>query len=246
LSAHLLSLAKETGPGGSRSEPKERRTLFIILAIIAYGASRFVLLMRANVMRTHTAALILLIALTPCLQNCSQGKLFLIEANYLNSHGRYDEAIVSYFKALDYEDAAPYAEYGLGLTFYSLDENKAALKRYAHSQKMLEQFSAGEHRELRYRNSYNSGVVFFSEGDFQAAAAAFKDALRENPRRIEAKRNLELSLMSLARETAGEQPAEQRESAAREVLFDYIRQKEQQQWKSREWAPEEKPAGADY
>jgi hypothetical protein len=32
----------------------------------------------------------------------------------------------------------------------------------------------------------------------------------------------------------------------REVLFDYIRQHEQQYWKSREWAPEEKHTGPDY
>ena len=42
LAAHLRSLAPETGLWGSRPEPKERRSLFIILAIIAYGASKFV------------------------------------------------------------------------------------------------------------------------------------------------------------------------------------------------------------
>jgi Ca-activated chloride channel family protein len=168
-----------------------------------------------------------------------------MEANYMNSRGRYDEAIVSYLKALNYEEAAPYAEYGLGLTFYLLDESKPALKRFEESLKMLKSLPAGEHNELRYRTRYNAGVVLFGEGDFQAAAASFKDALRENPRRIEAKRNLELSLMSIARELGknGEIP---RDDIVRDVLFDYIKDKEEQRWKGMEWAPEEKPTGPDY
>ena len=241
LSAHLLSISSETGHGSSRSEPKERRTLFIILAIIAYGASKFVT--RHFRFRLPLVSMIIMFIFS----SCSEGKLLLIEANYLNSRGRYDEAIVPYLKALNYKDAAPYAEYGLGLTFYSLDEGKAALKRFNSSQNILNNFSGSEHRELRYRNNYNSGIVFFEGGDFHAAAAAFKDALRADPRRVEAKRNLELSLLSIARDRAKENNSKmQQESETREIFFDFLRQEELQKWKSREWAPEEKYAGPDY
>jgi Ca-activated chloride channel family protein len=246
LSGHLLSLVRETGAIGGRPEPKERRTLFIILAIIAYGASKFIPLLPCP-RPQHVSVLIMVFILSPFLQNCSQGKLFLLEANYLNSHGRYDEAITPYLEALNYQEAAPYAQYGLGLTFYSLDEGQAALKQFDDSQKSLESFSASEHRELRYRNNYNSGIVFFTEGDFRSAADAFKEALREDPRKIEAKRNLELSLMSLARETAGGNNNETpQEDKTMDILFGYLKEKEQQQWKSREWTPEEEPAGPDY
>jgi Ca-activated chloride channel family protein len=235
LSAHLASLARESRPEGGRNEPKERRTLFIILAIIAYAASKFTpLLSPASI-----------IAITIIFSSCSQGKIILMEANYQTSHGRYDEAIVSYLKALNYEEAAPYAEYGLGLTFFLLDENKPALKRFEDSQKMLKTLPQAGHGELRYRNNYNAGVVLFSEGDFQGAAAAFKDALRENPRKMEAKRNLELSLLSAAKE-AGKEGETKREDRGRDVLFDYVRDKEEQRWKGAEWAPEEESAGPDY
>ena len=239
LSNHLLSLSVETGQRNSRSETKERRTLFIILALIAYGASKFYPLLPRLPLFSIAAFLFL--------SSCSEGKLLLMEANYLNSRGRYDEAIVPYQKALNYEDAAPYAEYGLGLTFHSLDESKAALTRYGNSQKMLENILTGEHRELRYRNKYNSGIVLFEEGDFHSAAAAFKDALRTDPRKIEAKRNLELSLLSIERANDKEnQNDTQQENKTREILFEYLRQQEQQKWKSREWTPEEKQAGPDY
>jgi Ca-activated chloride channel family protein len=242
LSAHLISLAREAEPGTSKSEPKQRQPLFIMLAVLAYGASKLVTRQFGR-----RAALVSMLAVLFIFSSCSEGKILLIEANYLTSRGRYDEAIVPYLKALNYQDAAPYAEYGLGLTFYSLDEEKAALKRYGNSQKRLETLSADEHRELRYRNNYNSGIILFEEGDFNSAAAAFKDALRADPRKIDAKRNLELSLISIAREVNKDNSGEaKQENETREILFDYIRQKERQQWKSSEWAPKEKPTGPDY
>ncbi|MDR0302299.1 MAG: VWA domain-containing protein [Treponema sp.] len=240
LANHLLSVSQQTGAGRSHPEPKERRTLFIILTIIAYGISKFIPLLPRFPL-APLAAIIFIFT------SCSEGKLLLLEANYLQTRGRYDEALLRYLKAQEYEDAAPYAEYGLGLTFYLLDESKAALKSFDNSQKILESLSETEHRELRFRNSYNSGIIFFEEGDYKSAAAAFKDALRADGRKIEAKRNLELSLMSAARQANENNSNEGRqENEIRELLFDFIREEEQRLWKSREWAPEEKSMGADY
>jgi len=243
LSSHLLSLAQEMVSGNRKQEPKQRRPLFIILAIISYGASKFVTRQsqKKPMRRLAAASVIALFLFTAC----SEGKLLLLQANYLNAMGRYDEALVPYLKAIDHEDSAPYAEYGLGLTFYQLDEGKAALKRYGDSHKLLEKHSSNEHRELRYRNHYNSGVIFFEEGDYHSAAESFKEALRTDPKRLDAKRNLELSLMSISMETNAESRAENREES-REILFEYLKQDEQQKWKSREWEPEENFSGPDY
>jgi len=243
LSSHLLSLAQEMGSGNRKQEPKQRRPLFIMLAIISYGASKFVTRQsqRKPMRRLSAVSLITLLFFA----SCSEGKLLLLQANYLNAIGKYDEALVPYLKAINHEDSAPYAEYGLGLTFYQLDEGKAALKRYGDSHKLLEKYSGNEHRELRYRNHYNSGVIFFEEGDYHSAAESFKEALRTDPKRLDAKRNLELSLMSISMETNTESSAKNREES-REVLFEYLKQDEQQKWKSREWEPEENFSGPDY
>jgi Ca-activated chloride channel family protein len=239
LANHLLSISQQTGAGRSHPEPKQWRTLFIILAIIAYGFSKFVPLLPVSKL-APLAAIIFTLA------SCSEGKLFLLEANYLHTRGRYEEALIRYLKAQDYHDAVPYAEYGLGLTFYLLDEGKAALKSFDNSQKILENLPDG-HSELRFRNSYNSGIIYFEEGDYKSAADAFKDALRADGRKIEAKRNLELSLMSAARQAKDENSNEKRrENEIRELLFDIIREEEQRLWKSREWSSEEKSAGLDY
>ena len=238
LSSHLLSLSHETGSGGGKKEPKQRRSLFVVLALISYAVSKFVT--RKSWLPVASA-----IAIITIFTSCTEGKLLLMEANYLNSRTRYDEALIPYHKALNHDDAAPYAEYGLGLTFYLLDENETALKHYNDSKKMLDNFSASEHRELRYRNSYNTGVILFEEGDYHSAVDSFKDALRADPRRLEAKRNLELSLMSINMESKTENRSEGQEEQ-REILFEFLKQEEQQLWKSREWTPEEKFTGPDY
>ena len=247
LSNHLLSYAKEidikTDDIDGKKEQKQRRTLFIVFALILYAASKFIT--RANNLFNFKLPFFSMILTLIVFTSCSDGKLLLVEANYLISRGRHNEAIALYLEALNHEEASPYAEYGLGLTLYSLDEGDNALKRYANSQLLLEMKSPNEHRELRFRNHYNSGIVFFEEGDFQAAATAFREALRSDPKRIEAKRNLELSLLSLSIESNRQDSTQERQEQ-REILFDYLRYEEQEKWKSKEWAPEENFTGLDY
>jgi len=239
LANHLLSVSQQTGAGRTQSEPKERRSLFVIMALIAYALSKFIPLL-PGIPLVPLAAIIFMFT------SCSEGKLLLLEANYLQTRGRYDEALLRYMKAQDFKDAAPYAEYGLGLTFYMMDESKAALKSYDKSQKILETLPEAGHSELRFRNSYNSGIIYFEEGDYKSAASAFKDALRADGRKIEAKRNLELSLMSAARQVNEDNSEKRTENETRELLFNLIQEEEQRLWKSQEWSPEEKFTGADY
>jgi Ca-activated chloride channel family protein len=248
LSSHLLSLAQETktasssasSPAGGRTESKQRHSLFIILAIIAYAFSKFI--PRLSIKRFLRKSLILGALI---FTSCQDGKLLLMEANYLFSRGRYDDAVIRYQRAMQFKDAAPYAEYNLGLTLYFLDETEAALNRYDNSKKIIETLSENEHRELRYRILYNSGIVYFEQDNFVSAAQAFKQALRIMPERIDAKRNLEISLKSIVIDTNREKPGESR-NETREILFDYIKQHEQQYWKSAEWADEEQFTGNDY
>jgi tetratricopeptide (TPR) repeat protein len=174
----------------------------------------------------------------------ASGKLLVIEANFLNSQGRFTEAINKYTKALDYEDAAPYGEYGLGSVYLSMGEEETALDNFGKARNMLDSLPPISNRELRYRVCYNMGVARFSGGNFSGAAESFRDALKIDGRKIEAKRNLELSILSVARQNTVS--GGQRENEGLSALFDYIRQKEQAQWTNREWQPEEDNAEPDY
>ncbi|HCC37048.1 MAG TPA: hypothetical protein DEQ14_05255 [Treponema sp.] len=182
--------------------------------------------------------------------SCSRasGRLLILEGNFLSSRHKLNEAMMSYNKALARERVSPYAESGLAAVYHSLDENKAAREHIENSQKQLTAFPQTEHRELRYRNNFNLGVILFADGNFSEAAAAFRDALRVDSTRLEAKRNLELCLLSIDREKTGTGQAEetQEATASRAALFEYFGQKEQSRWKSREWTDEEENTGPDY
>ena len=248
LSSHLLSYSKDVNSEKKefsefKKEQKQRRALFVILALIFYAVSKFIT--RSYSGFKFRLPFLSMLCVLILFTSCTDGKIKLLEANYMASRGRHNEAIALFQEALNYEDAAAYAEYGLGLTLYSLDEGDNALRRYSNSQEMLKSFPNNEHRELRYRNHYNSGIIFFEEGDFSAAANAFKEALRTDTKRIEAKRNLELSLISLTIES-NRQTATKERQEQREILFDYLQMDEQEKWQSREWAPEEEYTGHDY
>ena len=79
----------------------------------------------------------------------------------------------------------------------------------------------------------------------QSAAAAFREALKIIPGRMEAKLNLELSLLSASMESNTQDSTDNKQEQ-KEILFDYLTHEEQQRWRSREWAPEEDFTGLDF
>ncbi|MDR0759934.1 MAG: tetratricopeptide repeat protein [Treponema sp.] len=191
--------------------------------------------------------------------SCSDmpGKLKIIEGSFFNSQGMYPEAIVAYRASLAFTAAAPYGEYGLGVMYLSLDEGEAALGRFAAAEQELEALDEEEHRELRYRIHYNCGVIRFRNGDYAGAAEDFRKALEADSSHLEAKRNLELSLLSMNRPgSAAPVPLTDGDKAGRgegvqddvldHVLFDYLRRKEQDRWRSREWVEDASVSGPDY
>ncbi|MDR3341423.1 MAG: tetratricopeptide repeat protein [Treponema sp.] len=177
-----------------------------------------------------------------------------MEGNFFNSRGMYTEAIASYMKALEHTEVLPYAEFGLGSVYVSLDEGDVALERFGAAEAALRDMPQHTHPELVYRIHYNTGVVRFEKGDYAGATAAFRSALEADGSRIEAKRNLELSLLSLSRSNTeaasgavqANQDRTEKAEAGATALFDYLRRKEQDQWKSREWIEDTPVSGPDY
>ena len=184
-----------------------------------------------------------------------EGKLQVWHGNYHQKRGYYNEAVSAYLQALEHDNSVPYAEYGLGSSYFVLEESAAAMERYLSSEKSLEALPEDQHRELRIRLRYNMGIIYFEQGDYEKAAGLFRNALEMDGSRIEAKRNLELSLISIASkrqpphapEGQGEETETIKEQSSQSlVLFDYLRKKEQEIWKSREWTEESDMAGLDY
>jgi Ca-activated chloride channel family protein len=243
LRSYLDSLAQNQEGGGRRRESRPRWRLFLVAALAFLGLSK--LCLRKS--RNPGPLALALLPLALLGQSCTAGKLLVVEGNFYYAQGRYDEAVSAYIRAREDQEALPYAEYGLGTVYIALEETGAALDRYAAAARALEEFPPESRRELGYRIPYNRGLALFWEGDFEGAAAAFREALEADGSRLEAKRNLELALLSLSREQERKNLG-QGEGAERErlnALFRYLDLKEQERWKSREWG-EPPSAGPDY
>jgi Ca-activated chloride channel family protein len=191
-------------------------------------------------LRGLLAALIL-----PLLGSCSgvPGKLRVLAGNLLAGRDRRAEAIVNYMRALDDDEAAPYAEYGLALVYQAMNEDDSALGRFAAAEEAL---GDGGHAGLRYSIHYNRGILRFEQGNFSAAAAEFRKALEYEPGHRAAKRNLELSLLSLERQGREDPAPAPPRTGGGEALFDYLRRRETERWRSQEWTGGEPFSGPDY
>ena len=259
LAGYINSLSAESRLAGNRREPNPRWQIFVLAAMTSLALSRLMGFSRKGTAASTIKArkdhvlLISLICLV-FLGSCSgaRSRLLILEGNFFKSRGYYTEAISSYLRALSYDNAAPYAEYGLGAAFFALEEEIAALERYKNAERSL-LHSQIDHSELRYRIHYNMGIIYFEQGEYADAAQAFRDALIADGSRLEAKRNLELSLLTMARGISpafvphdGEEESVEGRPLYSSVLFEYLREREQQQWRSREWDGESESSGLDY
>jgi len=271
LTEYISSLSAESRLSGHRREANPRWRIFILGAIACFYGTKLMDIGHRKKSRSSTGRgnedggkgrktpnhllSIMLFLIVGLFGSCTQiqGKLYIMEGNFFNSRGFYSEAISSYLKALDYDEAVPYAEYGLGAAYFALEEGSVALDRYLDAEAGLAD-TGEDHQELRYRIQYNIGIIYFDMGEFDEAANAFKEALKIDSSRIDAKRNLELSLMTINRtnspqaSTAGEgsESGGGNPGAGNSVIFEYLRQKEQEQWRSREWTGETEQAEKDY
>jgi Ca-activated chloride channel family protein len=260
LTDYYAALSEDSELNSRRREFKSRWQLFVLAALASLAVSRLlgfrIRKKRVTGIQAGNAAVFLLSGLVSLFgSSCSrmQGKLLIMEGNFYNNRGLYIDAISSYLQALEYGDAVPYAEYGLGSAYFALEESGAALERYAAAEESLNA-PAADHQELRYRVKYNSGIIHFEKAEYEEAAAFFREALEIDGSRIEAKRNLELSLLTMERNSTPQEVSPSGtprtgstgEDSGSEFLFDYLRQKEREQWKSREWEKEDTVSGPDY
>ena len=185
------------------------------------------------------AALAALVLLFP---SCSfvASRLAMLEGGAYASRGLNREALAAYLRASADPSASPYAQFALGCVYLELGEIDSAIARFGEAEaKSAALLPDGE---LTYRARYNGGVASFRAGDIAAAAEQFKRALETDGSRKEAKRNLELCQRLLSRRKSAASsaaPAGTSGSAAKpNALFDFIREKEGDRWKSREWKAE--------
>jgi Ca-activated chloride channel family protein len=192
-----------------------------------------------------------LICLFFLLLGCGEvkGKLLVMEANMQESQSQHTNAIASYSEALRYPEAASYAEYGLGVLYLFLGEDASAFERFENAAAMMDSELINRDSELDYRIHYNRGILYFHDSRFEEAVSEFRKALEIDESRIEAKRNLELSWLSMEQQSAASRSSSveiKSNESNDNTLFDYLRQKEVDSWKVPESPQDQDSPWLDY
>jgi len=107
--------------------------------------------------------------------------------NGLYARGKYDEALESYQQAEVLEPDATAIHFNLGNAQYRLGN-------YHEAARELELVMTDRNPVRRANALYNLGNVAFKSGQLDPAIQAYKAALLENPKDLQAKQNLEFCL----------------------------------------------------
>lgn len=173
-----------------------------------------------------------------------KGKYFIFQGTLQAQHKQTARAIEQFSQAAlsGSKEIQLYAQYGMAAIYADMGESRAALALFESIIQTLVKDagpSFGASRELLYRSYYNQGLCYYTLGDYDSAIQAFRSALRIDGSRWNAKRNLELSLMAKTKKNSSAASAGavsvQKQPVQNPVLFDYIRQKEMDRWKSQQW-----------
>ena len=173
---------------------------------------------------------------------------FLVEANKLHNDSLFEEAVEPYMRAGKFSGQEALVNYNTAVNSilknyesltksfneegYKLDSTVIAALDYA---KIRLEKAAGELSDTaRYSSAYhNIGVVNHMCNNLEAAAEAYKEALRKNPADEEARYNLAVILHQQQKnnQNQNQQQQEQQEQKEKEKEQQQQQEKEQQQQK---------------
>jgi len=124
-----------------------------------------------------------------------------------------------------------YAVFGLASTYLVQDEYDSALSR-------LSEIGESASPDIRSGVWYQAGIIAFRKGEYGDSADFFRKSLENDPTRLDAKINLELSRRSLVesradRATGASGIRDDGDGAQdTEAIFNLVRKKEQDRWKN--------------
>ncbi len=225
-------------------KPVQRYPLFLGLAIIFFVLSFVVMELNPDGIseRIHKSNAVMLVLLPLIFTSCTNrvtGAKTILDSTWSWYQHRYNDSIAGYLRtACDAQTDGDelleqYALYDLAVTYLSQNENNAAMERFR-------QINLRTSAEVGYATSYNCGIIAYRSGDYNSAAYYFKEALRIDGSKLDAKVNLELSLKNAekeakAKENAISQVSESNTAGSMErAVFERIREYDKKQWKNSE------------
>ncbi len=127
----------------------------------------------------------------------------IFDGNEQASAELFDEAEMSYRKALSKAPEKPEALYNLGNTHFKEQDYEEAKQRFFQTQKIA------ENKYSRHYALHNLGNVFMKQKDYSKAVETYKDALRNNPEDEETRYNYALAKELLEKEQEQQQNQDQ-------------------------------------
>lgn len=165
-------------------------------------------------------------------KNIMEGSWFFYQKRYNNSVAKFLQTVYDSENSKN-QILNQYALYDLATTYLAQNENDVAYERYL-------QLKNAEDKNVKFSTYYNCGIIAYRKGNFLQAANCFKNALKIDGSKIDAKINLELSVMNLEKESKAKenvlsQVAEENSpSAMEQAVFERIREYDKKQWKNSE------------
>ncbi|MBQ5471250.1 MAG: VWA domain-containing protein [Treponema sp.] len=224
-------------------KPVQRYALFLGLAFFFFILGYVVTELDIDSInhKIHKASVVSLIC---CLffTSCSgriDGSKRILESSWSWYQQKYNTAIAGFlqtaYEAQEKDDfiLEQYAVYNLAVSYLMKNENDAALERF-------NSISLDAPAPVLYATYYNKGVIAFRTGDYESAAEDFRKALSYNGSKIDAKINLELSLMNAEKEARAKDSAvnqvtqDNGSDTTKSAVFERIREYDKKQWKSSE------------
>jgi len=142
---------------------------------------------------------------------------YLRKGNRFYRDSTFVDAEVNYRKALEANPNSATSMYNLGNSLLYQNKPKEALEQYAAVAKIEKD------KDKLAMDLHNVGVIWHTQKDYEKAIAAYKDALRKNPKDDETRYNLALAMKMLKDQQNQNQDQQQQQQQQQE------QQQEQQQ-----------------
>lgn len=228
------------------AKPVERYSLFLVLAVVFFVLS-FVAAEfdpeRPVKFSADQGFLIFLCTVPFMFASCSSGKIEnaqeIMRSSWAWHQKNYRSATAGFLRAE--ENAAQnndivtvqYALYDLASTYIMQGEYDVAAGN-------LKQITPAAPSQIRYAAYYNSGIIAYRNGNYKDAVDCFRNALKIDGTKIEAKENLEIARhQQAAKDAHGTEstmiPVSEKDnniSAVESAVFQRIRENDKKQWKN--------------
>lgn len=242
LLSQLTEIGSDKVISSYETKPVPRYKLFLILSLLTFVLSYiFTEVDFVNLLKLPKATGVAgLLCLSAFFTSCSSDTAKIFSGTYAYHQKQYQHSVSEFLSVAENavkeenDFVLNYSLYNLGTAYAMIGEDDAALKRFA-------SISEDAPQNVRYAAFYNSGIIEHKKGNYEDAQYYFRKALEVDNSRLEAKINLELSMImteeKVKQNESSALPAAENDSNIPDIekaVFEHIKENDKNQWKNSE------------